>query len=405
MEKKKQKISIILCLVLLCMTFQSVGALDVSATGDVGGSISQQENDISKAQKEKALLQSDITDLKKVKEKLEASKQNLTEYVKELDTTLEDIQDKVTQLESLVEQKKAEIQETQAQLEAAKVKEAEQYEAMKTRIRFMYEKGTTTYVEILCSASSYGELLNKAEYINQLSTYDRNMLVSYQETKETIAAYETELEGEQQVLEEAKEKAAAEQANMVDLISVKQEQIEDFEADISNKEEVIAQYEKELAEQTATIAAMEKAVAARKAASVSGNTLKYGGGAFAWPAPSYTKISSEYGNRLHPILNVQQFHNGVDMAAPNGSPILAAYDGVVVASAYSGTMGNYIMIDHGSGLYTIYMHASSLQVSAGTSVTKGQTIGTVGSTGRSTGPHLHFSVRLNGSYVSPWNYL
>lgn len=405
MEKKKLRISIILCLVLLCMTFQSVGALDVSATGDVGGSISQQENDISKAQKEKALLQSDITDLKKVKEKLEASKQNLTEYVKELDTTLEDIQDKVTQLESLVEQKKAEIQETQAQLEAAKVKEAEQYEAMKTRIRFMYEKGTTTYVEILCSASSYGELLNKAEYINQLSTYDRNMLVSYQETKETIAAYETELEGEQQVLEEAKEKAAAEQANMVDLISVKQEQIEDFEADISNKEEVIAQYEKELAEQTATIAAMEKAVAARKAASVSGNTLKYGGGAFAWPAPSYTKISSEYGNRLHPILNVQQFHNGVDMAAPNGSPILAAYDGVVVASAYSGTMGNYIMIDHGSGLYTIYMHASSLQVSAGTSVTKGQTIGTVGSTGRSTGPHLHFSVRLNGSYVSPWNYL
>ena len=405
MEKKKQKISIILCLVLLCMTFQSVGALDVSATGDVGGSISQQENDISKAQQEKALLQSDITDLKKVKEKLEASKENLTEYVKELDTTLEDIQDKVTQLESLVEQKKAEIQETQAQLEAAKVKEAEQYEAMKTRIRFMYEKGTTTYVEILCSASSYGELLNKAEYNNQLSTYDRNMLVSYQETKETIAAYETELEDEQQVLEDAKEKAAAEQSNMVDLISVKQEQIEDFEADISNKEEVIAQYEKELAEQTATIAAMEKAVAARKAASVSGNTLKYGGGAFAWPAPSYTKISSEYGNRLHPILNVQQFHNGVDMAAPNGSPILAAYDGVVVAAAYSGTMGNYIMIDHGSGLYTIYMHASSLQVSAGTSVTKGQTIGTVGSTGRSTGPHLHFSVRLNGSYVSPWNYL
>lgn len=405
MEKKKQKISIILCLVLLCMTFQSVGALDVSATGDVGGSISQQENEISEAQQEKALLQSDITDLKKVKDKLEASKKNLTEYVKELDTTLEDIQDKVTQLESLVEQKKAEIQETQAQLEAAKVKEAEQYEAMKTRIRFMYEKGTTTYVEILCSASSYGELLNKAEYINQLSTYDRNMLVSYQETKETIAAYETELEGEQQVLEEAKEKAAAEQANMVDLISVKQEQIEDFEADISNKEEVIAQYEKELAEQTATIAAMEKAVAARKAASVSGNTLKYGGGAFAWPAPSYTKISSEYGNRLHPILNVQQFHNGVDMAAPNGSPILAAYDGVVVAAAYSGAMGNYIMIDHGSGLYTIYMHASSLQVSAGTSVAKGQTIGTVGSTGRSTGPHLHFSVRLNGSYVSPWNYL
>ena len=92
-------------------------------------------------------------------------------------------------------------------------------------------------------------------------------------------------------------------------------------------------------------------------------------------------------------------HNGVDFAAPSGSAILAAYDGTVVAAAYNSTMGNYVMISHGSGLYTIYMHASSLSVSTGTEVTKGQT------TGRSTGPHLHFGVRLNGSYVSPWNYL
>ncbi len=93
------------------------------------------------------------------------------------------------------------------------------------------------------------------------------------------------------------------------------------------------------------------------------------------------------------------------MAAPNGSPILAAYDGEVIAASYSASMGNYIMIDHGDGLITIYMHASSVSVSAGTMVARGEQIGCVGSTGRSTGPHLHFSVRLNGSYVSPWNYL
>ena len=93
------------------------------------------------------------------------------------------------------------------------------------------------------------------------------------------------------------------------------------------------------------------------------------------------------------------------MAAPSGSPILAAYDGEVVAASYSATMGNYIMIDHGDGLITIYMHASALEVSQGQTVARGEEIGKVGSTGRSTGPHLHFSVRKDGSYVSPWNYL
>ena len=109
--------------------------------------------------------------------------------------------------------------------------------------------------------------------------------------------------------------------------------------------------------------------------------------------------------RVHPTLNVEKFHNGVDMAAPSGSPILAAYDGQVVAADYNASMGNYIMIDHGDGLYTIYMHCSALYVSTGANVTKGANIAAVGSTGRSTGPHLHFSVRLNGNYVSPWNYL
>ena len=133
--------------------------------------------------------------------------------------------------------------------------------------------------------------------------------------------------------------------------------------------------------------------------------IVYDGGQFKWPAPEYTRISDDYGNRIHPILGTQQFHNGVDMAAPSGSPILAAYDGEVIAASYSASMGNYIMIDHGDGLITIYMHASSVNVSPGTMVARGERIGSVGSTGRSTGPHLHFSVRLNGSYVSPWNYL
>ena len=113
----------------------------------------------------------------------------------------------------------------------------------------------------------------------------------------------------------------------------------------------------------------------------------------------------DYGNRIHPTLGIEQFHNGVDFAAPKGTAIYAAYDGQVVAATYSNTMGNYVMLDHGGGLYTIYMHASALYVSKDDIVVRGETIAAVGSTGRSTGNHLHFSVRKDGAYTSPWNYL
>ena len=136
-----------------------------------------------------------------------------------------------------------------------------------------------------------------------------------------------------------------------------------------------------------------------------GSVKIYDGGQFKFPLASYTRISDDYGWRIHPILNTKQFHNGVDFASPKGTAIYAAYDGEVVAATYSSTMGNYIMINHGSGLYTIYMHASALYCSKGDVVVRGEAIAAVGSTGRSTGNHLHFSVRKDGSYVSPWDYL
>ena len=152
---------------------------------------------------------------------------------------------------------------------------------------------------------------------------------------------------------------------------------------------------------------LEAAIAEEKKKLLESNKkpLTYDGGMFKFPLASYTRVSDDYGMRMHPTLGVQQFHNGVDFASPKGTAIYAAYDGQVAAATYSATMGNYVFIDHGDGLYTIYMHASALYVKKGDVVAKGDTIAAVGSTGRSTGNHLHFSVRLNGSYVSPWGYL
>lgn len=368
-------------------------------------SIASKQEAISEANKLKKQLQSGLTDVKNVISGLEKSKSNLSAYISELDTTLSVAQAKILELNTLITDKEAEIKKTTEELNQAIKTEESQYEAMKNRIRFMYEHGETMYLDLLMSAQSFGDVLNKADYIEEITAYDRRMLEKYQATREYVEVCKAQLEAEQVVLEEAKKDVEAEEEALETLIAEKQKEITAYENDINNREKLLKEYEAEVAAQEAEIKALEEALAAEKAALASATRRKYDGGMFAWPAPSYTRISDDYGYRIHPILNVKQFHNGVDMAAPGGSPILAAYDGTITAAAYSSTMGNYIMIDHGDNLYTIYMHASKLYVSKGQEVVKGQKIAAVGTTGRSTGNHLHFSVRLNGSYVSPWNYL
>ena len=381
------------------------GVMDVNASGLTNDLIKEKEQEIESARELKKELQSNLTDVKKIKEEREAAKNDLAEYVAQLDGQLVTIQSKIADLKGKIEEKEDEIVQTQGELESAIEDQNNQYEAMKKRIKFMYEKGDNLYMELIFSSTSFSDMLNKADYIEMLSAYDRKMLDQYVATRELIELYKQQLEEEMAYLEEAKTGVESEEASLNSLIDEKKDRIEQVGNDIDAKEAAIAEYEADIKEQNETIAILEKVVAEEKARLAEESRLKYDGGMFKWPAPSYTAISSEYGNRMHPTLGVEKFHNGLDMAAPGGSPILAAYDGNVVAADYSSSMGNYIMIDHGDGLYTIYMHASALYVSKGNFVVKGQNIAAVGSTGRSTGNHLHFSVRLNGNYVNPWNYL
>lgn len=372
---------------------------------DLKQSIADKQEAIDEANKLKKELQSGLTDVKNIISGLENSKNNLAAYISQLDESLETAQAKILELNTLITEKETEIKKTTEELNEAIKTEENQYEAMKNRICFMYERGDTMYLELIMTSKSFGDALNKADYIEELSAYDRRMLEKYQATREYVEVCKAQLEAEQVVLEEAKADVQEEQAALETLIAEKEKEIAAYENDINNREKLLKEYEAEIAAQNAEIKALEDAVAAEKAALAAATKRTYDGGMFAWPAPSYTRISDDYGYRIHPTLNVKKFHNGVDMAAPGGSPILAAYNGTVVSAAYSSTMGNYIMIDHGDNLYTIYMHASALYVSKGQEVVKGQKIAAVGTTGRSTGNHLHFSVRLNGSYVSPWNYL
>ena len=377
--------------------------VDVDA---IKASIQEKQEQIEEAEKAKSKIKSNITNIQAMVSALEKEKGDLEAYVTKLDEDLTDVQEKIAELKDLISEKETEIEETEEELEEAEEIQATQYENMKKRIKFIYEKGDTFYLELVMSSASFGEMLNKATYVEKISEYDATKLEEYKQTCEYIQACKEQLDAEKELLDEAKAQVEEEEANLETLISAKEGEINIKTADINNKEAAIKEYEEDLAAQTATIQALEAAVAAERAQlAEAGEAIVYDGGMFKWPAPSYTRISDDYGNRTHPILGVQQFHNGVDMAAPGGSPILAAYDGKVVAAAYNASMGNYIMINHGDGLYTIYMHASALYVSTGETVTRGQKIAAVGTTGRSTGNHLHFSVRKDGAYVSPWNYL
>lgn len=403
MKRWKKILCFLVCLLLfLAVSDRHQLVVHAELTND---SIKQKEAEIAKAKEEKKSLQNGLTNVKELKKQLEQSKTDLANYITELDANLADIQAKITELKNMISEKEQEIEDKTKELEEAVAVQEAQYEAMKSRIKFMYEKGDTLYLEMFFSAENFGDMLNKADYIEMLSAYDRKMLDEYVAQAEYVALCKEVLEEEKDVLEEAKKSVEAEEASLNELIAAKEQEINVVSADIKTKEAAIAEYEADIASQNETITALEKAVAEERAKLAAEQGRKYDGGVFTWPAPSYTRISDEYGNRMHPTLGIQKFHNGIDMAAPGGSPILAAYDGKVVAAAYSSSMGNYIMIDHGDSLYTIYMHASALYVSKGEEVSKGQKIAAVGSTGRSTGNHLHFSVRKNGEYVNPWGYL
>lgn len=391
---------LILCLVCLCPF-----ASRADEISNLKQSIAKKQKEIEDTQNQRKQLEGGLTDVKQVISSLEQSKSSLVSYVEKLDAEVGTAQAKLAELSGMIDLKESEIIQTKAELEEAIIRERAQYEAMKLRIKNMYERGDYFYIEALLKAAAFADMLNYADYVEKLTESDRNILENFKVTRQYVELCKAQLEEEQKLLEEARTGAEAEKAALETLISEKQTQIKAYEADISSKEKLIKEYEEEIAARNAVIKALEEAVKAEQAALEAASKRRYDGGVFAWPAPAYTRISDDYGNRIHPTLGTQQFHSAIDMAAPGGSPILAAYDGTVLAAAYNASMGNYIMINHGDGLFTIYMHASALYVSKGAEVVKGQKIAAVGTTGRSTGNHLHFGVRLNGNYVNPWNYL
>lgn len=358
---------------------------------------------LREAQDEKEQLEQELAAVQGTIRDLKDSQGDVEEKVAELNQQLINISARITELENELAEKSQDILDTQAELEVAKQQENQQYEDMKTRIQFMYENGQDTYLETLLSARDIGEFLNAAEYISQIQSYDREKLTEYEQTVENIANMEAQLETEYAELEALKATVESDKETVAELMRQKEIELADIADDIGEAQSEADYYAAEIQAQEELIAAIKRAEAEKAAAGVVDNP--YSGGAFVWPCPSSTRVTSDYGTRVSPTSGASSNHKGIDIGAAGGADIVAAADGTVKAATYSSAAGNYVMIDHGGGLYTVYMHASALCVSPGQTVSAGQVIAKVGSTGISTGNHLHFGVSLNGSYVSPWGYL
>ena len=392
-----------------------------------------EESNLSEAQQEKKTLENDLQKAKELIDSLKGSKEDIQSEVEKLDKQLNEISGKVKELESQLSKKRQEIADTESALNKAKEQEKKQYRNMKKRIQFMYENGQTSYVEMLLSADSFTDFLNAVEYITQISQYDRKMLKEYQNMQVTIADTQKTLETDYASLQSLQAKVQEEKQAVAALESAKKGELNDvaddltdaqsvakaYEAEIQAQNEVIAQIQaaqKRAAEQQAVqqqAQAAEENQGATDAAGENQNTAQnttpsgngQSTGSMMWPCPSSKRVTSDYGPRTSPTNGASSNHKGIDIGAAYGADIVAADGGTVLVATYSSSGGNYVIIDHGGGLCTVYMHASSLTVSAWQTVSKGQVIAKVGSTGISTGNHLHFGVTLNGVYVSPWGYV
>ncbi|MDO5407501.1 MAG: peptidoglycan DD-metalloendopeptidase family protein [Eubacteriales bacterium] len=371
------------------------------------------KQDVEAAKKKAGSLEQEKKKVEEALKGLESLKSDAAAYVKKLDGELSRVNDDLEALGEKITAKEADIAATQAELETAKQVETDQYESMKLRIKYMYEQGDTSFVDMLLQSEDLMQMLNRAEYIQQISEYDRRKLDEYVATKEAIADRETRLNTEHQELLQLQDETKAKQQSVETLLAKKNQELKNFQSQINVAEGQISAYEKDIQAQENKVKQLEaeikrKEEAAKKAAEAAGKQYKVtslGNISFTWPCPSSGRITSAFGGRTSPTKGASSNHQGIDIGASSGSSIVAAASGTVVISTYSYSAGNYVMINHGGGVYTVYMHCSKLLVSEGQQVSKGQTIAKVGSTGYSTGPHLHFGIRAGGSYVNPQKYV
>ena len=371
-------------------------------------------------------LKSKLSDLEDQKASVKAELDSLAGKVDEVAKTRAALQkeikltkEEITTVTAYIDRLQDQIDVKTTELDAAIKALDSKKERFSETVRTTYEQGETSYLEVLLNASNFSDLLSRLEIVSAIMDDNKKIVAEYTAAKEDIQQKRDDLQATQdeQVqyqenlkykAEELKSSEEQQKALQKSLQAYQKEQKAEYERITSEMDTVSDQ----IAEQSRKEAAAAAAAAAKKnggssssssgssAGNLSSATLT--SGTFTWPLPGYTNNSSAYGWRVHPIYGTRKFHKGEDIPAPTGTPIVAAASGTVTTAGWVSGYGNYTVINH--GVMTAYGHQSAIHVSVGQRVTAGQTIGLVGSTGNSTGPHLHFEVYVNGSTQNPMSY-
>lgn len=378
-EKLRQAGTAGLCLLLVFLT---------AVPGHATTPLEEKQRELKQVEEKKRATQQQLSQTKKVE-------QSLTAQLNLLEQQLEAAQNDLAYLTARLASTEKSIRETTAALNAAEQELAEQTDILSERLRAMQENGPATYLEVLLSSQDFSELLERFDLMKEIIAQDVKLM-------EAIKAKRAEIEERKQDLEKKKKE-------LLDLQAATQEKKAAIEASSREKERLLAEtqkqkeaYERALDELEQTSRELEYAI--RQLQSKSGSsTVSRGKGAMLWPTAG--RISSYFGPRVHPIFKTEKVHTGLDIAAPAGQTVVAAADGTVIMADWYGGYGKTVVIDHGGGISTLYGHTSVILVSVGQKVRRGQAIARVGSTGFSTGPHLHFEVRVNGTPQNPLGWL
>ena len=365
-------------------------AVVLPASAVTQAEINQMKEDAAALKKQRAELQKQLKAIQADKSKALDQKALLEQQINATQAEINNIAAQITQYDQLIAQKETELAATEE-------KERAQYELFCKRVREMEEQGEVSYWSILFSSDDFSDLLDNAMMVEEIMDYDNQVMNELIAIREQIEADKTALETARQEQKDAKAEQEAAKAEL----KSQQSQVDALITEISGQESQVKAAEAKL-QAAANAADAEIRAAEKELASQISNVVSESG--FMWPLPGYNTLSSLFGGRTHPVTGRPNNHTGIDIPAPAGTSILAAKSGVVTTSTYNSSYGNYVVVSHSDGTSTLYAHMSRRGVSKGQTVSQGQVVGYVGTTGSSTGNHLHFEIRVNGSRVDPVNY-
>ena len=335
-----------------------------------------------------------INNKKKQLDAVKDQKSDITKEIQQLDMQIDEARSSLDDLNAQILKLESGIQIKERDIEEAEKKLKEQDELLRARLVVLYESGETSYLDILLDSHSIADFFARHQVVEQLLEYDKDLMNSTEANKELIEKSKQVLEARELQITTARTNKIQAKGKLDTFKGNRKVFLRKLNSKIQSIEDAIDQENRESDEIKNRIRKIQQ-----------GSKRQFTGGVFTWPVPASSRISSPFGYRFHPILKKKKMHAGIDIGAPMGVDILAAHGGTVIFAGWYGGYGKAIIIDHGGGKSTLYGHASKLLVSDGQEVNEGRKIAEVGSTGLSTGPHLHFEVREDGSPVNPLKYV